>query len=79
LPVPPTSRNQMSCSSRHSIFLEAAPKSATSASLPSADAQAFIVERSSLRRILKNLDYDCQPPEPLAHSPPEAELLYAPA
>jgi hypothetical protein len=41
---------------------------------------AFIVERSSLRRILKNLDSDCQQPEPLAHSPPaEAELVYAPA
>jgi hypothetical protein len=41
---------------------------------------AFIVDRSSLRRILKNLDHDCQPPEPLAHSPPtESELVYAPA
>jgi hypothetical protein len=41
---------------------------------------AFVVERSSLRRILKNLDSDCQQPEPLAHSPPaEAELVYAPA
>ena len=41
---------------------------------------AFIVERSSLRRILKNLDSDCQQPEPLAHLPPaEAELVYAPA
>jgi hypothetical protein len=39
---------------------------------------AFIVERSSLRRLLKNRDYDCQQPEPLAHSPPaEAEPICA--
>jgi len=41
---------------------------------------AFIVERSSLRRILQHLDGDCQQPEPLAHSPPaEAEPICAPA
>ena len=31
---------------------------------------AFIVELSSLRRILQHLDCDRQQPEPLAHSPP---------
>ena len=41
---------------------------------------AFIIERSSLRRILQHLDADCQQPEPLAHSPPaEADLIFVPA
>jgi hypothetical protein len=41
---------------------------------------AFIVERSSLRRILQHLDCDGQQPEPLAHSPPaEADLVFVPA
>jgi hypothetical protein len=41
---------------------------------------AFIIERSSLRRILQHLDADCQQPEPRAHSPPaEAELVATPA
>jgi hypothetical protein len=41
---------------------------------------AFLVERSSLRRILQHLDGDGQQPEPLAHSPPaEAELVFVPA
>jgi hypothetical protein len=41
---------------------------------------AFLVERSSLRRILQHLDVDGQQPEPLAHSPPaEAELVLVPA
>ena len=43
---------------------------------------AFIVERSSLRRIPQHLHRDRQQPEPLAHSPPaapEPELVFAPA
>jgi hypothetical protein len=41
---------------------------------------AFIVERSSLRRILQHLDCDGQQPEPLDHSPPaEADLVFVPA
>ncbi|HEX9671495.1 MAG TPA: hypothetical protein VGC93_18655 [Thermoanaerobaculia bacterium] len=41
---------------------------------------AFIVELSSLRRILQHLDVRCQQPEPLAHSPPAGVgLVYAPA
>jgi hypothetical protein len=41
---------------------------------------AFIVERSSLRRILQHLDGNGQQPEPLAHSPPaETELVFVPA
>jgi hypothetical protein len=34
---------------------------------------AFIVDRSSVRRLLQHLDVECQQPEPLA------ELVYAPA
>ena len=41
---------------------------------------AFIIERSSLRRILQHLGCDRQQPDPLAHSPPaEAELILVPA
>jgi hypothetical protein len=41
---------------------------------------AFILDRSSLGRILQRLDCDGQQPEPLAHSPPtEAELSLAAA
>jgi hypothetical protein len=44
---------------------------------PSRRDGAFIVERSSLHGILKNLDSDGQQPEPLAHSPPpEAAAHY---